>query len=113
MISQHTDYDAPKLLAKCNANTHAQTKPHFCPSHFVLVCPRLMLQRLAQPDPPKQQYDRREETNPHFPPHTRTLCHPQHPVHRASQLQSRVLKLIVHLLGEGGRVADFVTNEVG
>jgi hypothetical protein len=68
---------------------------------------------LTQPHPPKQQYDRSKEPNPNFPPHTRLLRHSQHTIHSALDLVSRVFKLIVHLLGEGGGIADFVSDEMG
>jgi hypothetical protein len=67
---------------------------------------------LPQPYPPKQQYDGSKEAQPRLPPHTRTLSHPQHAVHRALEAISRVLKLIVHLLSQRGRVTDFVANKV-
>lgn len=79
------------------------------PFSYAIFLLRLLL---LQPNPPKQQYYRREEADPDFPPDARLLGHPQHPVHRASELESRVLKLIVHFLSEGGGVADFVADEV-
>jgi hypothetical protein len=67
---------------------------------------------LAQPHPPKQQYNNREEPDPNLPPNPRLLRHAQHAIHSAFYLVSRVFELVVHLLGEGGRVADFVADEV-
>jgi hypothetical protein len=79
---------------------HANPYP-FCPSTS-----------LPQPNPPKQQYDGSKEAQPSLPPNTRLLSHPQHAVHRALETDPRIFKLIVHLLCQGGRVADFVANKV-
>lgn len=67
---------------------------------------------LTQPHPPKQQHQRREKRNPRFPSDPGLLCHPQHPVHRAADLVPGVLELVVHLFGQGGRVADLIADEV-
>jgi len=67
----------------------------------------------TQPHPPEQQDNRGKEPDPNLPPDPRLLRHPQHAIHSAFYLVSRVLKLVVHLLGEGGGVADFVADEVG
>jgi hypothetical protein len=67
---------------------------------------------LTQPNPPKQQNNRRKEAQPNLPPHARLLRHPQHAIHGALEPIPRVLELVVHFLGEGGRVADFVADEV-
>lgn len=66
-----------------------------------------------QPHIPKQKNDRGKKTQPHPPPNTRLLRHPQHPIHRAAYLQPRVLKLVVHPVGERARVADLVADGYG
>jgi hypothetical protein len=38
---------------------------------------------LKQPNPHKQQPNRRKKPQPHLPPNPRLLRHPQHPPHRA------------------------------
>jgi hypothetical protein len=67
---------------------------------------------LSQPNPPKQQYNRRKEAQPRLPPNARLLRHPQHAIHGALQFIPRVLKLIIHLLREGRRIANLVANKV-
>lgn len=86
----------PKRLAKCNMNSF----------------PLSILLSFAQPHPPKQQYHSSEEPQPRLPPHPRLLRHPQHPIHCTPKPIPRILKLVVHFLREGGRVADFVADEV-
>jgi len=67
---------------------------------------------LTQPNPPKQQYNRRKEAQPNLPPDTRLLRHPQHASHGTPEAIPRVLELVVHFLSEGCGVADFVADEV-
>lgn len=67
---------------------------------------------LPQPYPPKEQYDHRKEPHPDLPTNARLLGHAQHASHSPLDLIPRVLKLIVHLLCQGGRIADLVANKV-
>jgi hypothetical protein len=86
-----------KRLAKCNPKRPSTSPIPIPPS---------------QPNPPKQYHNRDKEPQPRLPPHARLLGHPQHPAHGALYLIPRVLKLVVHLLREGCRVADLVADEV-
>ena len=67
---------------------------------------------LKQPNPPKQHPDREKEPKPNPPPHSRLLRHPHHPPHRAPHPRARALKLLIHLLGQGGRVPDLDANRL-
>lgn len=66
-----------------------------------------------QPHPPEQQHQRGEKRNPRLPPDPRRLCHPEHAIHSAPDPIPAVLELVVHPLGQRGRVADLVADEVG
>jgi hypothetical protein len=67
---------------------------------------------LPQPNPPKQQYNRRKEAQPRLPPNARTLRHSQHAIHRALEADPRILKLIIHLLRQARRIANLISNKV-
>jgi hypothetical protein len=68
------------------------------------------LPTLEQPDIPEQSNDKGKEDEPHLPTHTRTLCHTQHTVHSTLELITRIRELIIHLLRQRSRIADFVAN---
>lgn len=82
---------------------------HFRSAHRQLNARFLLL---LHPHPPEQQHHGGEKRNPCFPPNTRLLCHPKHPVHRALDFVPAVLELVIHFLRQGGTVADLVADEV-
>ena len=71
------------------------------------------LQPSKQPHIPKQNRHCREKYNPHPPPHPRSFRHPEHTIHRSPQADARIVKGIIHGVGEGGGVADFVADGQG
>lgn len=101
----------PKRRAKCKQQTIHSPSATFIP---VIQHGRFTstLKPPPHPHPPKQQHEGDEERNPGFPPDTRLLGHAKHPIHGASDLVPTVLELVVHFLGEGGGVTDFVADEV-
>jgi hypothetical protein len=78
------------------------------PCHDINTHPTLS----SQPNPPKQQYNHSEKPHPSLPPYTRLLCHSQHAIHSPLDLIPRVFKLVVHFVGQGGGIADFVADEI-
>ena len=66
--------------------------------------------RLEEPDVGEQEDDGDEEAEPHPPAHAGALGHEQHAVHGAAQPETGLVERVIHLLGEGGRVADFVSD---
>ncbi len=66
-----------------------------------------------QPNIPKQQYHHDKKPQPNPPPNTRPLRHTQHAIHRAPQPDARVVEAVVHLVGQGGGVTDFVADGEG
>ena len=63
-----------------------------------------------KPDVPEQQEDGRDEGEPDTPADAGPTGHAQHPVHRRPESDARALERVVHLLGQGGRVADLVAD---
>jgi hypothetical protein len=110
----------PKILPDIHAphvHKHGQAKQSQTPRQMqsqkpIYLATPVPSHPALQPHPPKQHHNRDKEPQPRLPPHTRFLRHPQHPAHGALYLIPRVLKLVVHLLREGRRVADFVADEV-
>jgi hypothetical protein len=66
-----------------------------------------------QPNIPEQSNDKGKEDEPHLPTHTRTLRHTQHTIHRTLELITRIRELIIHLLRQRSRIADFVADAQG
>lgn len=66
--------------------------------------------RLEQPDVYEEHGDGEEEKQPPLPADAAALGHDEHAVHGAAEAHARRVKGVVHLLGEGGRFADFVAD---
>lgn len=66
-----------------------------------------------QPHVHEQECHGREEAEPDLPAHAGAFGHEQHAVHGAPQADAGRVEGIVHLLREGGRVADLVPDGVG
>ena len=71
--------------------------------------PFFFLLHLKHPNIPKEQEHNSNKGEPDPPADTRAAGHAQHPVHRRSQADARAFERVVHLLGQGGRVADLVS----
>lgn len=63
-----------------------------------------------QPDVGEEQDDGGEEAEPDLPPDAGPLGHEEHAVHGAAEAQARLVERVVHLLGQGARVADLVAD---
>jgi hypothetical protein len=66
-----------------------------------------------QPHPSKQTPDSNEEPEPDLPSDSGPLCHPQHSPHGTFQLDPCIVETVIHLVCEGRRVADLVTDGNG
>lgn len=66
-----------------------------------------------QPHPSKQAPHRNEEAEPHFPPNSCLLSHSEHSPHGTLQSHSRIVETVVHLVCEGGRIADLIPDGNG
>jgi hypothetical protein len=104
-----------RMLLLCHIPPAAPTTMQtlsMMPHVYSYICPSRYLHVSAQPHPPKQQYNSGKEPHPNLPTNPRLLRHTQHAIHCALYLVSRVFELVIHLLGEGGRVANFVADQM-
>lgn len=99
--------EAPQAPRYAMNNIHKNT---LSPSLHLRIPSKLVTCSPSQPHIPEEHNHKRKEAEPHLPPHTRLLRHPQHAIHRPLKLRTRIPKLIIHLLRQGCRVADFVSN---
>lgn len=67
-------------------------------------------QGLEQPHIPEQEDDGSEEGQPDLPADASALSHAEHAIHCAAQTRTGAIERVVHLLGECGRIADFVSD---
>lgn len=68
---------------------------------------------LEQPDVPEQDDDGGEKGQPDLPADASALSHAKHAIHCAAQTHAGAVERVVHLLGESGRIADFVSDGRG
>lgn len=68
------------------------------------------LRALRQPDISEEEENGDEEKQPHSPAHARTLGHAQHSVHSAPKTDTRAIECVIHLVREGRRLPDLITN---
>lgn len=66
--------------------------------------------RSKQPDIPEQEDNSSEEGHPDLPADAGALRHAEHAVHGTAQAHTSAIERVVHLLGERGRITDFVAD---
>ena len=66
-----------------------------------------------QPHIPKQEHHHPQKAKPDPPADTGALGHEEHAVHGGAEAEAGALERVVHLLGQGGGVADLVADGEG